>query len=172
MLFTEQSTKRSFGRVLRPPLRHHHYHLRRRLRRLLPHRYASSETAHYSCFFFVPLIFVGCSDKPSESDGRAKLESRIQQQSNALIRVASFQKTDGVLHDMMEYQYQMSYTAEVEFLDDVMWSGGNNLMGWTGDFIAKRGQPKPPQNVFGQFFDLNEGMKGAKKGERLDSRET
>jgi hypothetical protein len=109
-----------------------------------------------------------CSDSPSVSDARAKLENRIQQQSNGLIKLVSFDKTDGVMHEMGGVkEYEMSYAAEVEFLDDVMWSGGNNLSGWDGSFFAQRGTPQPPQNVFGRFMDLNQGMKGAKKGEHL-----
>ena len=43
----------------------------------------------------------GCSGTPSVFQARAKLEGQIQQQSNGLIRLVSFQKTDGAMHDMM-----------------------------------------------------------------------
>ena len=90
------------------------------------------------------LTVTGCSGTPSESDGRAKLENQIQQQSNGLISLVSFSKTDGVMHEMMGIkEYEMSYSAEVEFVDNCMWRGGNSLMGWDGTFFAKPGQPAP-----------------------------
>lgn len=114
------------------------------------------------------LTLVGCSRTPSTSDARQKLENQIQQQSNGLIKLVSFEKTDGAMHEMMGMKaYEMSYAAEVEFLEDCLWSGGNNLMGWNGSFYAQRGKPKPPQEVFGRFFDLNQGLKPANKGERF-----
>ena len=45
----------------------------------------------------------------------------------------------------------MSYSAEVEFLDDCLWSGGNNLMGWDGSF-AHSDSNLPLEEVFASSF--------------------
>jgi hypothetical protein len=77
----------------------------------------------------VALSLIGCSDKPSEADARAKLEAQIQQQSNGFISLASFQKTDGVMHEFGGMKtYQMNYDADIEFLNDCFWSGFNDGM--------------------------------------------
>lgn len=113
------------------------------------------------------IALVGCSDTPSESDARQKLESKIQQQSNGLIKLVSFQKTDGQMQEMMGMKaYEMSYAGEVEFLEDCLWSGGNNLSGWDGSFYAQRGQAAP-QGGLQDFFNLSQGRKPAKKGDHF-----
>jgi hypothetical protein len=115
----------------------------------------------------VALALVGCSDKPSESDARQKLQNQVQQQSNGLIKLVSFQKTDGAMHEMMGMKaYEMSYAAEVEFVDDCFWSGGNNLSGWEGSFYAERGQAAPSGGLQ-DFFNLSQGRKAAKRGEHF-----
>jgi hypothetical protein len=110
---------------------------------------------------------VGCSDTPSASDARAKLESQIQQQSNGIIKLVSFQKTDGAMQEMMGMKiYQMSYSAEVEFLDNCIWSAGNDLMGWDGSFRAQRNQALP-SGALNDFFNASQGVKPAKKGDHF-----
>jgi hypothetical protein len=113
------------------------------------------------------VALVGCSDTLSQSDARQKLENQIRQQSNGLIKLVSFEKTDGVMHEMMGMKaYEMSYSAEVEFLDDCIWSAGNNLMGWDGSFRAQRSQALP-SGALNDFFDASQGLKPAKKGEHF-----
>jgi hypothetical protein len=117
--------------------------------------------------FSIFLGLAGCSDTPSSAAARSKLENQIQQQSGGLIKLISFQKTDGVMHEIMGMKaYEMSYAGEVEFLDDCLWSGGNNLSGWDGSFSAQRG-PAAPSGGLRDFFNLSQGRKAAKKGEHF-----
>ncbi|MEY2571929.1 MAG: hypothetical protein QOJ87_142 [Verrucomicrobiota bacterium] len=113
------------------------------------------------------LMLESCSDTPSPSDARQKLANQIQQQSNGLIKLVSFEKTDGVMQEMMGIKaYQMSYTAEVEFLDDCIWTAGNNLVGWDGSFRAQRNQALS-SGALNDFFNASQGLKPAKKGEHF-----
>jgi hypothetical protein len=115
----------------------------------------------------IAVALAGCSDTPSASNARAKLENQIQQQSNGLIKLVSFEKTDGAMHEMMGMKaYEMSYTAEVEFLDDCLWSAGNNFTGWEGNFRAQRGQA-PSGGALNAFFNASQGLQPAKKGDRF-----
>lgn len=85
------------------------------------------------------LFLVGCSGRPSASAGRAALEQKIQRESNGLIRLVSFQKTDGVEQEMMGMKvYQMKYAATIQFNDDCYWGDGNSMVGWQGGFYADR----------------------------------
>lgn len=112
-------------------------------------------------------MLVACSNRPSQSDARRKLEARIKQESNGLINLISFQKTDGVMQEMMGVRvYEMRYAAEVEFLYDCIWSGGNNLSGWDGSFHARRGQAASSGGLE-DFLNLSQGFKSAKKGEHF-----
>jgi hypothetical protein len=84
------------------------------------------------------LFLVGCSGPPSESKGRAALAQKIEGESKGLIRLVSFQKTDGVEQVVMGMKaYRMKYTAEIEFTDDCVWGDGG-MMGWGGQFVAER----------------------------------
>jgi len=85
------------------------------------------------------ILIPGCTSRlPSESDGRAALEQKIQQQSKGLIRLVSFRKTDGVEQVVMGMKaYQLTYTAEIELTDDCFWGDGG-LLGWQGNFFAER----------------------------------
>jgi hypothetical protein len=116
---------------------------------------------------WLAIALTSCSNAPSAADARTKLEAQIREQSNSLITLVSFQKTDGAMQEFMGMKgYQMSYAAEVEFNDDCLWSGGNNLMGWDGSFRAERIDPAPRGGVR-EFFYVSQGLKPAKKGERF-----
>jgi len=108
-------------------------------------------------------LLAACSGPPSESDGRSALESKVQAQSNGLIKVASFQKTNGVAREFGGVKaYELDYTAEIEFTDDCMWGGGGPF-GWDGSFEAARGQPRGALDSFNpKYF----GKQAAKKGQR------
>lgn len=109
------------------------------------------------------LVISGCSGPPSPSDGRKQLEGQIQAQSNGLIRLVSFDKTNGLELDIMGRKlYEMEYTAEIEFLDDCMWSGGG-LLGWGGSFLAVRGERPGGTMGLGSAYI---GMQQVRKGQR------
>jgi len=99
----------------------------------------------------------GCS--PGASDGKQIIETRIQQQSNGLIKLVSFKKTNGQAMEPMGIKaYTMNYTAEIEFLDDCTWGSGGAL-GWPGTFAAVRGRPNP--------MFINFSASEVKKGQRV-----
>jgi len=108
------------------------------------------------------LAMTGCGGPPSASEGRKQLESRIQSESNGLIRLVSFDKTNGVQQDFNGMKlYEMDYSAEMEFLDNCMWGGGG-LLGWDGSFQAVRGQPGTGLDAFNPIYY---GKQKANKGQ-------
>lgn len=110
------------------------------------------------------LVISGCGGPPSPSDGRKQLEGRIQAQSNGLIRLVSFDKTNGLDRDIGGRKiYEMEYTAEIEFLDNCMWSGGG-LLGWDGSFRAVRGERPGGIEAFNpEYLEMPEVRKGQRK---------
>jgi|ERR1043166_5532311 len=101
--------------------------------------------------------------RPSESEARAALDQKIRNQSRGLIRLASFQKTNGMEQNFGGMRaYQMDYTADIEFVNDCMWSGGNSLEGWSGDFVAQSGQQS---GGLDGFLSLSQGMQQARRGQ-------
>src|SRR5438270_10564011 len=85
----------------------------------------------------VLFLFTSCSSSPTEDDARHILEQKIQDQSEGVIKLLSFHKTDGIERDIKGTKgYQIDYTAEVEFLENCAWLGSGN---WAGhDFRAWR----------------------------------
>jgi hypothetical protein len=70
------------------------------------------------------LVLTGCSGKPSENDVKKILESEIQSQSKGLIKLTTFQKTNGAMKKVPmtgEKFYEMDFTYEITFTDDCMW---------------------------------------------------
>jgi hypothetical protein len=109
-------------------------------------------------------FLVGCSGPPSASAGRAALEQKIQRQSNGLIRLVSFQKTDGVEQELMGMKlYQMKYTATIEFTDNCYWGDGNGLIGWQGGFTADR---PSGGGATASFLDTSMHYKAGSKGQQ------
>jgi hypothetical protein len=89
---------------------------------------------------FVALWLAACSSStPSPTDGRRVVEAQIGQQSNGLIKLVSFEKTNGQETDFMGAKgYIMDYKAEIEFLDTCVWGTGGF---GGGDFVAARSSP-------------------------------
>jgi hypothetical protein len=109
------------------------------------------------------LALLGCGGKPSLSDGRKQLEGQIQAQSNGLIRLVSFDKTNGVEQNMNGMNlYEMDYTAEIEFLGDCMWGSGG-AFGGGRIFEAFPGSPGGGLDAFNPRYFLKQK---ARKGER------
>jgi len=104
-----------------------------------------------------------CGGPPSPSVGRAQVEERIQAQSNGLIRLVSFDKTNGIEQDMNGMKlYEMDWTGEIEFLGDCMWGGGGPFGGGIS-FNAVPGWPAGGLDAFNpRYF----GKQQARKGQR------
>ena len=103
---------------------------------------------------FTVLALCGCGGQPSPSEGRKELERQIQAQSNGLIKLVSFDKTNGVNQEVQGMSlYEMDFTAEIEFLDDCIWDGEQIYTPM--NFRAQRGE----RSVF------NIGWKKAGKGQ-------
>ncbi|MBS1873903.1 MAG: hypothetical protein JSU00_11875 [Acidobacteria bacterium] len=99
--------------------------------------------------------------RPSPSAGSAQLEQQIHNQSNGLIKLVSFDKTNGVDQEMNGVKvYEMDWTAEIEFLGNCMWGAGP----FGGDsFTAVPGWPGGGLDAFNpRFF----GKQRARKGQR------
>lgn len=111
------------------------------------------------CLLLLPLM--ACSGKPTDSDGRLVLEAQVKRDSKGLIRVASFEKTNAIEQEMLGRQlYLLEYTAQIEFTEDVMWSGPGPF-GWNGKFLATPGRPKSALDSFHPaFMGRTPGNKG------------
>jgi len=105
------------------------------------------------------LVLTGCSGKPSETDAKKILESKIQSQSKGLIKLTAFQKTNGVMKKVPmtgEKFYVMDCTYEVTFINDCAWDKRAMAMlgGKGGQFSAvpvdggwktEKGEVTPPE---------------------------
>lgn len=100
-------------------------------------------------------VLVGCSSTPSDSDGKKILADTIQQQSKGLIKLVSFNKTNGQSGEVMGVKlYSMEYEGEIEFLDNVYWGSPFGLLG----FDAAKAD--------GSMLSIMGKNKKAKKGDR------
>lgn len=100
------------------------------------------------------VILAGCSGPPSESDGRNALEEKIRANSNGLIRLASFQKTNGIAQEIEGMKlYEMEYTADIEFLEDCVWSGT-----YRGEARLFYAEPRGQRKWFGAFEPASKGQ--------------
>lgn len=102
---------------------------------------------------------------PSESSGRAALELKIQRESNGLIRLVAFHKTDGILKDVMGQKlYELHYAAEIKFLDNCYWGSGSSIMGWQGDYTADRKTgPSTMSSLMEGLGHYKDGTKGQRE---------
>ena len=118
---------------------------------------------------FLALVGLGScgrSSSPSESEARTKLERQIQRESGGLIKLVSFEKTDGITRELVGGKnYEMIYTAEIEFLENCIWRGGNDVVPWDGTFNAKRNDGPATGALAYSAYSL--GLTLAQKGQRL-----
>jgi predicted small lipoprotein YifL len=123
----------------------------------------------------IALSLTGCSDKPSDkpsgkasdqptvAQARTQLEGEIKEQSGGLIKLVSFEKTDGKAEDFGGAKsYEMSYTAEVEFMEDCTWNRSPNAFSQYV-FSAHSRAKHSKADLEG---DRLPGFKSAKKEER------
>jgi hypothetical protein len=71
------------------------------------------------------ILFLGCSgtsSAPSEANGRAFLERKIQEQSGGAIRLVNFNKVNATASGPL---FGLEFQAEIEFLKDGAWAKGN-----------------------------------------------
>jgi len=114
------------------------------------------------------LVLSGCGGPPSSSDGRKQLEIRIQSESNGLIQLVSFDKTNGMEMEMGGMKvYKMEYTAEIECLENCSWGGGGMFGAWDGHFRAIKGSVDTSGlNGLMAIASGTQGMTKANKGQR------
>jgi len=77
-------------------------------------------------------VCAGCSNQPSERDGRAVLAADIDGGAGQRLLVTAFQKTDGQAAEFAGVKaYTMRFTAVAQFADDAFWyrSDGNPFLG-------------------------------------------
>lgn len=101
--------------------------------RMKPHTLVTK----FACFVFPALaafLLGGCSGPPSESAGKQIVEKQIQSQSNGLIKLLSFRKTNAIDGGNA---YRMEYEVEVEYLDEARVFQDPSL---NGPFYAERGR--------------------------------
>lgn len=109
---------------------------------------------------FAIVALSACGGPPTESDGRKILEAKIQSQSNGLIKLVSFEKTNGVQMEHMGMKaYMMDFQAEIEFLDDCMWDGSAPSI-FAGSFNAVRDQPSGNDSLSPAYAGKQKATKG------------
>ncbi|MBV9657052.1 MAG: hypothetical protein JO295_02975 [Verrucomicrobia bacterium] len=64
-------------------------------------------------------ILIGCSSKPTESTARDLIQNMIQSQSNGLITLVSFTKTNGI--SLGDAEYRLEYSATIQFQDNCLY---------------------------------------------------
>ena len=108
------------------------------------------------------LLIPGCSSStPSASTGRHVIEERIANESKGLIKLVSFEKTNGQSFEAMGVKgYNMEYKVEIEFVEDCSWGGGGMFSQMQGQFSADPGGPSNALNAL-----LYVGKKQMKKGQ-------
>jgi hypothetical protein len=112
-----------------------------------------------SGFRSISTIFSTGAFESRERMAEGCLMRRVRDESDGLIRVASFTKTNGTEQEIFGIKaYKLDYTAEITFLEDCMWGGG--AMGWDGTFRAVRGHAVSEMDKL-----LTIGKKPARKGQ-------
>ena len=106
-------------------------------------------------FFLLFLsVATGCSSKPTEADVRGLIVQKISQNSNGLIKLVGFRKTNGIEHEFGGTKvYEMEWVAELEFVADCVWDKS------TFEAI-------PPPQGLDAFLHLTKQKKA--KGARVD----
>ena len=107
-------------------------------------------------FQFIGIILlslvVGCSSKPSETEARQNLEQEIQKESDGLIKLVDFKKTNAVERQIQlssETLYEMEWTATIELTCDCYWLPKH------GTYMASTNPGRMWEDLF-----LEKGQKG------------
>jgi len=109
------------------------------------------------------LFCSACSSRPSVSEGRTKLEADIERDSSGLMRLLSFEKTDGVNREISGLKvYELYYRAEIEFVEDCLWTGGSDA---SHPFLALQLPPEIEAKVTNEQKEVE-----AKVAEKLRKR--
>jgi len=89
----------------------------------------------------VCLLMTGCnssSSVPGESEGRQTVEEQVKDESRGLMKLVSFEKTNGQAFDVLGVKgYSMEYKVVVEFLDDGKWLSDFRGTRGTGPGLGK-----------------------------------
>lgn len=98
---------------------------------------------------------------PLVADVRHVLEQQMHEQSGGVIRLLSFEKTNGIERDLMGTRgYQIDYTAEVEFLEDCAWVAGGK---WFGQNFAVIRERSRATSQMMELYDLEWVNKGSRR---------
>lgn len=110
----------------------------------------------------VAFLLAGCSGAPSESDARRYIEERIQSQSNGLISLVGFKKTNAIDREVLGQKlHVVEFELEIEFKQDLTWKGPGPF-GWEGRFDAQPGHP----SGMAIMMMISQGFVQANRGER------
>jgi hypothetical protein len=67
-------------------------------------------------------VAAGCSSRPSESEGRKTVQTKVEKEAAGRIRLISFVKTNGQAAEVQGVKiYRMSYELEIEFTEGCKW---------------------------------------------------
>lgn len=91
---------------------------------------------------FAAFTLISCSPLEAKPDGRADLETIVHAQSNGLLKIVSYKKTNGIDYTAPVKAYEVQYEVEVEFVSDAYWKAPG-IAGWDGRYCALKGKPNP-----------------------------
>lgn len=121
----------------------------------------------FASFFIFIFIFslTSCYSKlPDESTGQNLFTSLIKNESEELLSLVSFHKTNGISHSIDGASaYTLHYAAVIQFLDKGMWTYGAINEKWNGSFSASKGWPSFDDNL----NILTKSLPGS-KGDRIN----
>lgn len=119
-------------------------------------------TIQFSVTVLIIALFVGCSDsQPSAGDGERFIRHIIDEQSEGIIKLVSFKKTNGQKGEERGVPfYFMVYQVKIEFTNDCKWLTPDNINGARNFFGTI---PPSAHNTISDH--ISEG-KWVKKGDR------
>ena len=124
-----------------------------------------TQFVRYIAPILAALFLAGCSGSPSERAGRQIVEAKVRNESEGLMKLVSFRKTNATDSGS---QYNMEYEAEVVFTDDatVHSSEGGVVYGGAlmGPFWARRGSSKGLTIPGQTLLDKKKGEKMKRSG--------
>ncbi len=113
-------------------------------------------------------LLIGCSSTPSGSEGREILETTIHTNSEGLIKLVDFEKTNGQEGELFGVKiYSMEFKAEIEFASDCYWNDAFQVSTqlrpmWAQMQGLQKGTARTKQTITGtiHFEKTEEGWRG------------
>lgn len=121
--------------------------------------------------FCMAFFLVACS-RFGKPDGRDAVENAINKNSNGLIELVSYTKTNGIERDLFGSKaYVVEYQAEIQFTDDAAWTGGRNAFASLFAAVKEQGACQGRQDFAVSMCKMSMGFNypvHTKKGQQFN----